>query len=171
MKLWTLCSDRKRWSNKWTLSRSDSMGNVVNKLENQDDPIISLVEYPDDFLDRFEYIFEKYGYHIKTRETYDNDDYDISETSISECISALKPREGIVISDGVPVGHMVTSMEYGHGMDNRSWTYGTILFFDKPDEQAGEHFMQSYSVSNQSGRWSTSSTYTIVDKSDPDVMK
>ena len=76
----------------------------------------------------------------------------------------MSPQDMIVISNGRPVGHMVKSKEYGHGMDNRTWTYGTILFFDKPNPEAGETFRESYTVYDQNGRWSTSRTYSIAER-------
>ena len=143
MKLWTLCTDRSKWKSNWMLCRSDGMGNVVDRLEQNSDGIITLQEYPNDFLDRFNEFIESYAYHVDEHEEYDNDDYDISSSSDREYVTDLRPIEMIVISDGRPVGHMIESQRYGGGMDARTWTYGTILYFDKLD--------QSYEVNNQSG--------------------
>lgn len=164
MKLWTLCADRTRWKNNWTLYRSDSMGNVVDQIEKERNCALTYEEYPDDFLDSIAEVFDRYAYCIDEYEEYDNDDYDISSSSQHRFTTAMSPREMIVISEGRPVGHMVKSKEYGHGMDNRTWTYGTILFFDQPNPEAGETFRESYTVYNQNGRWSTRRTYSIVER-------
>ena len=162
MKLWTITSDRTKWSNQFTLRRSDSMGNVLDRLEESKDGIIALVEYEDGFLDQFRDVYEKYALQVKEHEEYDNDDYDIYESSDSEYKSKITLDHLTVISDGRPVGQMIESKEYGGGMDNRTWSYGTILFFDKPNAEAGETYSESYTVYDKNGRYSTRSVYTMV---------
>ncbi len=164
MKLWTICPDRTKWKSHWTLRRSDSMGNVLDKLEKQKGSILTLQEYPDGYLDQFADVFAKYAYKIDEYESYDNDDYDISSSDEHHYIRDIQASDMIVISDGRPVGHMIESKGYGGGMDNRSCTYGTILFFEKPNAEAGETYDTSYTVSDQSGRWSTRTTYTVIER-------
>ena len=100
MKLWTITSDRTKWSNQFTLRRSDSMGNVLDRLEESKGGIIALVEYEDGFLDQFRDVYEKYALQVKEHEEYDNDDYDIYESSDSEYKSKITLGHLTVISDG-----------------------------------------------------------------------
>ena len=164
MILWTLCKDRKRWMNRWTLSESDTMGNSFDRIKENKDSALTRKDYPDDFLDQFAGEFDKYVIHVDEHEDYDNDDYDIYKSDDRVYIRDITLGEMTVISDGRPVGQMTVSKEYAGGMCNRSATYGTILFFEKPNREAGETFNESCTEWHDSGRWSYRRTYTIVER-------
>ena len=164
MKLWTLCEDRKKWKNSWVLSRSDSMGNVLDRIEKDKKSPLKLVDYPDDFLEQFAYIFDDYVYLIDETSFYDNDDY--PEYSYSDRKSTytevIYPRNNIVISGGRPVGHMVEITSYAGGMDARTRHLGYIAFFEKPDRAAGETFSESYSANGGNSRSGWTRSYSII---------
>ena len=164
MILWTLCKDRKRWMNRWTLSESDTMGNSFDRIKENKDSALTRKEYPDDFLDQFAGLFDNYVIHVDEHEDYDNDDYDIYKSDDRVYIRDITLGEMTVISDGRPVGQMTVSKEYAGGMCNRSATYGTILFFEKPNREAGETFNESCTEWHDSGRWSYRRTYTIIER-------
>ena len=164
MKLWTLCKDRKRWMNRWTLSESDTMGNSFDRIKEYEDGALTRKEYPDDFLDQFAGLFDNYVIHVDEHETYDNDDYNIYTSDDREYTMDITLGRTTVISDGRPVGEMMVSKEYAGGMCNRSTTYGTILFYEKPNREAGETFKEGCTEWHSSGRTSYRRTYTIVER-------
>ena len=157
MKLWTLCDDVKQWKSSFTMRKWDSMGNVVDEIDKIKDSPLTLKEYPDDFLDKISEVFENYAFQIDEYESYENDDNDTSGEYERQYTSDLSPKDKIVICNGEPVGFMIESKAYKGGMDNRTMISGTILYFKdagNPDN--------SYTIYDQSGRWRSRRTYTIV---------
>ena len=155
MKLWTLTGEKKDWKTYFVIHKWDSMGNVVDDVNDKKDSFISLKNYPDDFLDKIADVFDTYVLQIDEHESYENDDNDTSGEYDRKYTSKLSPRDKIVISDNKPVGFMIESKSYAGGMDNRTKIEGTILYFDKDSDN-------EYTVYDQTGRWRSRRTYTIV---------
>ena len=157
MKLWTLIKDRTQWKTYFVLRKWDSMGNVVDEIDKEKDSFITLKEYPNDFLDKIAYVFDKYLLQVDEYESYENDDNDTSGEYERQYTQKLSQKDKIVIFNGEPVGFMVESKKYGGGMNNQTSISGTILYFN------GENIEDnSYVVYDQNGRWRTKKTYTIV---------
>lgn len=162
MKLWTLCDDRTKWRNRFTLYKCGTMGNICDRIEEDPDSPLFRKEYPDDFLAPFSDISETYVIHVDEKRVYDNDDYNIYDESTRKYFKDIVLGPTTVIANGRPVGELIESTSYAGGMCNMSWREATIIFYVKPDAEAGETFSETSSESSQSGRTSYYRDYTVV---------
>ena len=164
MELWTLCADKTKWENSYMLRRSDSMGNVVDKINESKNAPVFKKEYPDDFLDQFKDLLDSYECQIDENESYSNDDY--PDEDYDSHYKGIRPISAfkIVVSEGVPVGVEFEQTEYAGGMDNRTWRYLYVLYFEDGDRSKGEKFNSYMYNSRREGRYSYSTTYKIVKK-------
>lgn len=154
MELWTLCKERGKWKSSFVLRKWDSMGNVVDKIDEQKGSPLTRQDYPDDFLEQIADVFETYAFEVDEYESYENDDNDTSGEYERQYVTDLSPKDMVVISNGVPVGFMVESKDYNR---NKTTFYGTVLYFHNAGTAAN-----SYTIEDQTGRWRSRRTYTLI---------